>query len=354
MTGDATSLTESNLRAAVDKDPQDATAALNLGLFLFNQGRAHEATPFLEKAAIAVGPSDQAFLNALIRQAETQSKVEALWKAATVARLVPETGTSKLLSKPCRQADLESSEFRRWIGEMRETPRLTRKLWEWCYIAQALHERGALQTGSRGLGFAVGREPLVSFFAARGANILATDLDPGLAAAGNWVQTGQHSKSLAELNLKGLCSEEEFAQRVSFHALNMNHIPESLRGFDFLWSCCALEHTGTLESGIAFVLRSLECLKPGGIAVHTTEFNVSSGGPTITEGPSVLYRKSDLEGLAAELRSAGHSIELEFPPDTGAADFFVDYPPYGRGSHLKVLFEGFTVTAFGLIIEKAR
>ena len=67
----------------------------------------------------------------------------------------------------------------------------------------------------------------------------------------------------------------------------------------------------------------------------------------------MLYRKSDLEKLAEQLRGTRHSIDLQFSPDAGAADFFVDYPPYGHGAHLKLLFEGYVVTAFGLIIEKA-
>ncbi len=51
-----------------------------------------------------------------------------------------------------------------------------RKAWEWSAIAQALHERGMLEPGRKGCGFAVGVEPLTSLFAARGAEILATDL----------------------------------------------------------------------------------------------------------------------------------------------------------------------------------
>jgi hypothetical protein len=40
-----------------------------------------------------------------------------------------------------------------------------RKLWEWCYIAQVLWERGLLQPGRPGLGFGVGHEPLAALFA---------------------------------------------------------------------------------------------------------------------------------------------------------------------------------------------
>ena len=57
-----------------------------------------------------------------------------------------------------------------------------RKFWEWCAISQALDERKKLRTGLKGLGFAVGTEPLSSHFAARGCRILATDLAPELSA----------------------------------------------------------------------------------------------------------------------------------------------------------------------------
>lgn len=51
---------------------------------------------------------------------------------------------------------------------MGEQERLNRKIWEWCYVAEALSERGMLLPGRRGLGFAVGQEPLVALFASAG------------------------------------------------------------------------------------------------------------------------------------------------------------------------------------------
>ena len=44
-------------------------------------------------------------------------------------------------------------------------------------IAQALYERGKLKPGSRGLGFAVGKEPLSDLFASFGCDVVATDLE---------------------------------------------------------------------------------------------------------------------------------------------------------------------------------
>lgn len=55
-------------------------------------------------------------------------------------------------------------------------PYLSRKAWEFAAISQVLSERDMLRPGRRGCGFAVGTEPLASAYAARGAEIVATDL----------------------------------------------------------------------------------------------------------------------------------------------------------------------------------
>ena len=48
------------------------------------------------------------------------------------------------------------------------------------------------------------------------------------------------------------------------------------------------------------MLDSLRFLRPGGIAIHTTEFNVSSNDNTVADGDTVIYRKRDIEDLARE------------------------------------------------------
>ncbi len=79
----------------------------------------------------------------------------------------------------------------------------------------------------------------------------------------------------------------------------MNDIPGDLEGFDFNWSSCSFEHLGSIEKGINFLMNQLKTLKPGGWAVHTTEFNVSSDDKTIESGDTVVYRKKDIEKAVA-------------------------------------------------------
>jgi len=96
-----------------------------------------------------------------------------------------------LISSACTKKQLLSPDFAKWSAELNCQPgRLHRKDWEWCYIAQALHERGMLQQGKKGLGFAVGKEPLISLFAKYGCDILATDMDEEGAKRTGWALTG--------------------------------------------------------------------------------------------------------------------------------------------------------------------
>ena len=142
------------------------------------------------------------------------------------------------------------------------------------FISQALAEAGLLRDGSRGLGFAVGREPLPSLFASFGVSVLATDAPTDLGTTRLWEQTAQYAANAAVLNERGICSEEQERRLLRFERINMNTIPPNLRDFDFCWSSCALEHLGSLRAGVNFIRRSLDTLKPGGYAIHTTELNV--------------------------------------------------------------------------------
>ncbi len=181
----------------------------------------------------------------------------------------------------------------------------------------------------------------------------ATDLFVEQAAAQGWVDTNQHAGECAALNDRGLCGKEAFESLVDFQFVDMNAIPESLeRGFDFLWSSCAIDHLGTIGRGKRFVLDAMRLLKPGGIAVHTTEYNVSSNSTTIESGPTVLFRHRDIVDLAECLRRDGHHIDLDFDPGSCPADNFVDLPPYVQSTHLKLVIGEYVCTSIGLIITK--
>ena len=271
--------------------------------------------------------------------------------------------SERLRSGLCKQEQLESEAFRGWVAATTEPFRLHRKCWEFAFICQALHERGMLAPGRRGLGFGVGTEPLAAIFAARGCQVVATDLDEDRARQAGWVETHQHAATLEALNRYRICDPAAFGRRVSFRTVDMNAIPSDLRGFDFTWSSCSLEHLGSIAQGLHFLERQLDCLRPGGIAVHTTEFNLTSDDRTIDNNRFVvLFRRRDLEGLALRLTARGHEIALDLTPGDRVADNFVDLPPYPGSSwedrgqqpyHLRLLWDQFETTSVGLIIRKS-
>lgn len=249
------------------------------------------------------------------------------------------------------QAQLESPAFLAWAERLARPPGLNRKTWEFCFIAQALAERGMLAPGRRGLGFAVGREPLVALFAGLGPELTATDVDETRAAVAGFVESGEHARSLEDLRVPGLCAAEVLERNVTFRTVDMNRVPEDLTGFDFVWSACAFEHLGSIERGLAFVERMTRCLKPGGVAVHTTELNISHADETLDHAPTVLFRERDIRELARRVAPLGWSLELDFARGDKDADLTIIRPPYPASPHLKLTCDRFVTTSLGLIFE---
>ncbi len=263
---------------------------------------------------------------------------------------------TRLPSCLCTERTLLSADFQNWAEIIKEKRgHLHRKVWEWCFIAQALKEHGMLAAGKSGLGFAVGQEPLSALFANYGANIIATDLFTADAQANGWVETAQHADGYQSINLRGICDEEKLHKLVEFKFANMNDISSEFDGrFDFLWSSCALEHLGSLGHGIQFIYNSMKCLKPGGVAVHTTEYNLSSNDKTIDSGETVLYRRRDIEEILDHLKKDGHYIDMNWDAGEGVADGVIDVPPYKHVTHLKLEIASYVVTSIGLIVRKAK
>jgi hypothetical protein len=258
---------------------------------------------------------------------------------------------SLLSSMPCSARSLASPTFQAWAARIGEgAMHMHRKIWEYCFIAQALDERGMLTAGKRGLGFAVGKEPLPALFASLGCDVVATDQDEAQAAGGGWVQTAQHAASLDALNERGICPADEFARRVNFRTADMRNPPSDLGLFDFVWSCSSFEHLGSREFGERFVTDTVRYLRPGGISVHTTELHLGPGRRGIDHAPTVLFRRRDFEHLRAQLKRRGARVSLDFSLGNEPADLVVDRPPYAHDVHLRIDHEGHVVTSYGLIV----
>ena len=236
---------------------------------------------------------------------------------------------------------------------MKIEPEFHRKQWEFVYILESLEQRGMIKAGNRGLAFAVGTEPLPAIFASEGCQVVATDLNPDIGLEKGWNNGNQLCFGLDQLNTVGICDPEKFRSLCSYRPVDMNAIPDDLRDFDFNWSSCSFEHLGSIEKGLDFLKNQLKTLKPGGWAIHTTEFNVSSNDETLESENCVIFRQRDIEKVVAEIRADGHFVaELDYSLGWLPYDYKVDVPPYSLSPHLRLQLDKYICTSIGIIIQK--
>jgi hypothetical protein len=269
---------------------------------------------------------------------------------------------SPLKSRLCVAEEFGCSRFTRWrpvFSGVRANsirlggPFMHRKEWEYIAICEALRRGGMLDAGRRGLGFAVGNELLPELFSSFGCRILATDLE---------MRRSKKPLPPDLFNELGFLRDREEhsgqqGEPVEFRPVDMRRPDPDLKDFDFTWSSCALEHLGSIDAGIKFVLDQLKCLRPGGMAVNTLEFNLSSDQTTVTSGPTVVFRRQDVERLLALVEEAGHQpAPLDLYRGEAPENDFVAIPPYHcrmrNSSHLRLQIEGFVATSMILVIWK--
>lgn len=262
----------------------------------------------------------------------------------------------RLISRCCTQKDFAREDFQ-WAADQLKINikhNFHRKPWERLYIVNVLNQQGLLKEEMKAIGFAVGQEPLPAYFAGRHIHVLATDLNPKEAL--EWVDTNQNAAGdLEKLYRENICSQEDFKKYLSFRYVDMNHIPDDLKDFDFCWSSCAVEHVGSLAKSIECIKNMLNVLKPGGLAINTTEFNLSSNIDTIEEGNSIIFRRKDIEDLVQWCEDNGHHLEVSFKRGSMKGDRYIDIPPYKTYNakyHLNIMIGKYASTSFAIIIRK--
>lgn len=271
-------------------------------------------------------------------------------------RTAPTADMPFLQYSNCQSEDFYHPRYAQLCQLIHQNPTLHRKQWEWIFILQNILKSGVLKPGARGLVFGVGVEPLPAVFAKLGAQITATDAPSEMEGAEAWKNTAQHGANIDALLCPYILPDDLFRELVTYQPCDMNDIDPSLSGYDFNWSSCCFEHLGSIEAGLDFVVNAVEnTLKIGGIAVHTTEFNLSSDEDTVFEGGTVLFRKRDMETLIERLRDRGHSVlDFSLGPSDHLLDQHVDTPPYQQDIHLKLLLANYVSTSVGLVVRRGR
>jgi len=240
-------------------------------------------------------------------------------------------------SNLCNYEDFSDPKFIDLMHKLNKDPNhIHRKHWEYYYIHSAVEKHLGISSGLKGLVFGAGMEILPSLFASYNMQIVATDKVDGTG----WDHNGQHSKNKKDLFHSEVVSGIMFDKNVSFESCDMNGIPDKFNEqFDFVWSTCSLEHIGSLQHGINFIENSIKCVRPGGLIVHTTEFNLSSNTDTINAHNLCFYRKCDLDYLDSK-----YNLKL---------DYTFDYDKNCE-EHMHIMLDqlGYKFTSVGLTILK--
>ncbi len=269
--------------------------------------------------------------------------------AASPEPALVEPTLETVTSQVCTASQFEEPIYDRICAEIAQDKLFHRKQWEYIYILRALEQLCVLQPGFSGVGFGCGKEPLAAVMAKRGVDVICTDIAPREKGDAYWGST-----NVRDYFYEGICSWEQFEKHVTFRAADMNAIPDDLGVHDFVWSSCAFEHLGSLQHGIDFVLNANKCLRPGGVAVHTTELNIGSDEDTFESEGLSLYRRKDIRRLKSAIEAQGNVLlPINFNTGTRELDRYVDLPPFNRNKHLKLMVEEkFVTTSIGLIVLK--
>lgn len=267
-------------------------------------------------------------------------------------------------SQAVSSAQCDDAAYLRWSALLLDATdplppemRYNRKVWEWAYIAQCASESGVLQAGRRALGFGVGTEPLPALFASRGMEVIATDQP--VESGQHWADTGELMGDRDGLARPHLIDGASFDQLVLTKRIDMNAVPDNLGAFDLIWSSCVIEHLGSPRLGLDFVRNSCRMLQPGGIAVHTTELELTPRSETADYGHCAVYRPADLRALAETLQADGLEcvLNLTVPMDT-AADRWISLvtQPNAKDlpdqAHLKLVLGDSVSTSFALVVRR--
>jgi hypothetical protein len=252
------------------------------------------------------------------------------------------------VSQFCTSAQFDEPAFAE-IAEAFATPLVrTRRLWQQCFIVSVLATAGLIGPGRRALGFGVGRERIPALLASRGVEVTATDLLPPGAPLERHLTTRR-----SHLFFPEILHLEDFEQLVEFRPLDMNALPADLEGgFDCCWSASAVDRLGSIARATAFIEASLAPLRPGGVAVHTMAFNLSSNSVTAEGEELSVLRRCDIEALAEALVAAGHSVDaLNFHPGADAEDEAITAAPDGP-PRTKQRLNALVIGIFGLVVRK--
>ena len=278
----------------------------------------------------------------------TEFKAEGLRPERFLVSLARPT-LAEPVSQPCTADQFDEPVYQAWLRRLRLPDDRSRRQWAFVYVLQVLERYGMLQPGAQGLGFGVRDEPVPAFLAASGVGVTATDRPAAPSSLPETSLAASERTALEALRRPAICDDATFDRNMSFRTADLQSVPRDLVNFDFAWSTSVAAELGSVAAGMRFVRDTVGCLRPGGIAVHVTEFDPDSAEDAVETPQLTLFRRRDLERLSLNLISLGHEV-AQVKVDPGRAPA-VD-PRWGR-SDLARLAGRHSSTPFGIIARRA-
>lgn len=227
----------------------------------------------------------------------------------------------------------------------------TRKAWEYLYLWRQF--RGWAQTKEDlvCLGYGCGNERIPYMLAndPRVARVIVTDEPTG---AEQWVGTNQYIGSLGEATSLAhrYCPGNE--PKITYAGLDMKTAWEAPAA-DFVWSASSLEHLGSMDASIDFLVEATLKLNPGGLSAHCTEYN-TDGVTTRMSGDSIYFRREDLERLRETCQAARIEVGLfDLTNYHHPYNSYVDQSPYpAHPAHMRLRFDSYVITSIGICLRR--
>jgi hypothetical protein len=251
------------------------------------------------------------------------------------------------VSQLCTAAQFSEAAFVEIAGAMALSTKLHRGIWESVWVASVLASHGCIAPGKRALGLGPQRERIAALLASRAMAVhvvrITETAEPSLSL--------QHA--LLQLFYPEIIRIDDFDVLVGMQdGDSLDPVRGIAAEHDCVWSVGISRRLGSVAAVGNFIRRSLDALRPGGIAAHTLDINLSSeakGG--VVEG-HLAFHRADLDALVLRLVRDGYEmLPINLYPGHDAADAVIDAPPFGL-PHLKVLAGLETVGSFGLAIRR--
>jgi len=172
-----------------------------------------------------------------------------------------------------------------------------RKYWEVAMAARSLRDLGALGPGAELLGVGAGSEPTIFWLTRHARRVFATDL---YLEGADWADSANAGMLT---HPQDFYLGEWYPRRLVVQHMDGRDLAYEDACFDGVFSCSSIEHFGDLDDVRRALQEICRVLRPGGIAVLSTELRLAGPPPGL---PDVLMFDLDqlqtlLDGLGCEV-----------------------------------------------------